>query len=139
MVRLAEISFACEDPERLRDFWVVALGYAAVEVSEQLREDMRAAGMDPDGIAAASDPSERGPKLFFERKPKRPEREGTHLPLHLDIEAEDRHAHVARLTKLGGTIVEEKSKRVGKRLFEWTVMRDPEGNGFCIEQKAGQS
>ncbi|CAN5265020.1 hypothetical protein BH18ACT12_BH18ACT12_02050 [soil metagenome] len=34
---------------------------------------------------------------------------------------------------LGGRLVETKSHSVGELEETWTVMRDPEGNGFCIQ------
>lgn len=136
MVRLTEISFACEDPKRLAAFWAAALDYEVVDIPPKLQADMAEAGLDPDGIAAAAGKEQKGPKLFFERKPKRPPVENTSIPIHLDIESPDRRAHVARLVALGGTVIEEKELQVGDRLFEWTVMQDPEGNGFCVEQLA---
>jgi catechol 2,3-dioxygenase-like lactoylglutathione lyase family enzyme len=30
MVSIGNITFACDDPDRLRDFWIAALGYVAV-------------------------------------------------------------------------------------------------------------
>lgn len=44
--------------------------------------------------------------------------------VHLDIEADDIPAEVARLEKLGATVVE--------RLERWVVMQAPTGQRFCI-------
>ena len=44
--------------------------------------------------------------------------------VHLDIHASDRAAEVARLQRLGATIVAEGEW--------WTVMRDPAGLVFCV-------
>jgi predicted enzyme related to lactoylglutathione lyase len=44
--------------------------------------------------------------------------------VHLDIEADDIPAELARLEKLGATVVE--------RLERWVVMQAPTGQRFCI-------
>jgi predicted enzyme related to lactoylglutathione lyase len=43
---------------------------------------------------------------------------------HLDIHTNDRAAEVARLQRLGATLVEE--------LELWSIMRDPAGLTFCV-------
>jgi hypothetical protein len=74
-------------------------------------------------------PEGTGPRLLFQRRPKSsPE----HIPIHLDLGSEDRHAEVERLVGLGATVVEERSQQIGPYEEPWTVMRDPEGNGFCV-------
>ena len=44
--------------------------------------------------------------------------------VHLDIESDDITAEVARLSKLGGTVVD--------RLERWVVMEAPTGQRFCV-------
>jgi hypothetical protein len=44
--------------------------------------------------------------------------------VHLDIHASDRAAEVARLTRLGATVVDDGE--------HWTIMRDPAGLVFCV-------
>ena len=44
--------------------------------------------------------------------------------VHLDIETDDIEAEVARLTKLGASVVE--------RLPRWVVMQAPTGQRFCV-------
>jgi predicted enzyme related to lactoylglutathione lyase len=44
--------------------------------------------------------------------------------VHIDIETDDIPAEVARLTKLGATVVE--------RLERWVVMQAPTGQRFCV-------
>lgn len=44
--------------------------------------------------------------------------------VHIDIEADDIPAEVARLEKLGATIE--------KRFENWVVMRAPTGQRFCV-------
>jgi catechol 2,3-dioxygenase-like lactoylglutathione lyase family enzyme len=44
--------------------------------------------------------------------------------VHLDFHTTDRAAEVARLERLGATVVDD--------TLEWTVMRDPAGLVFCV-------
>jgi predicted enzyme related to lactoylglutathione lyase len=113
MLRLNHITFACEDPRRVAEFWAELLdGYTA----EPSGESWRAAG--------------EGPELFFNRMEKSPTIE---LPIHVDVNVPDREAELERLLGLGARLVETKSHTIGELSETWTVMRDPEGNGFCIQ------
>ncbi len=113
MLRLTHITFAAQDPERLAGFWAEFLdGYSA----EPAGESWRASGGD---VA-----------LFFNRMEKSPTIE---LPIHLDINVPLREAELQRLLGLGAKLVETKSHAIGDLSETWTVMRDPEGNGFCIQ------
>jgi predicted enzyme related to lactoylglutathione lyase len=71
-----------------------------------------------------------GPELFFRKGEKTPTIE---LPIHLDVNVPDREAEAQRILELGGKLVETKSHQIGDISEIWTVMRDPEGNGFCIQ------
>ena len=113
VLRLNFITFACESPERLATFWCELLdGY-----------DGEPSG---DAYVARGD----GPSLFFHRHEKSPTIE---LPIHLDVNVPDRDAELERLLGLGARLVETKSHQIGDLSEIWTVMRDPEGNGFCIQ------
>lgn len=130
MPSIGNITFACDDPPRLAAFWAEALGYEIEEIPPGLLEAIEAEGRDPDEAAAASDPAGQGPRLFFKRMPRSsPE----HLPIHLDITVDDREAAVERLSELGATVVETKTETLGPYDETWTVMQDPEGNGFCVQ------
>jgi hypothetical protein len=74
-------------------------------------------------------PEGAAPRLLFQRNPKTPT---TSIPIHLDLKAEDPEAEVERLVGLGATIVETKSRSIGPFTENWTVMQDPERNGFCV-------
>jgi predicted enzyme related to lactoylglutathione lyase len=114
VLRLGNITFAAEDPERLAAFWAELLdGYTA--------------SGSPDGARATG---EGGPTLLFNRMEKSPTIE---LPIHVDVNVPDRDAELKRLLGLGAKLVETKSHSVGELSETWTVMRDPEGNGFCIQ------
>jgi predicted enzyme related to lactoylglutathione lyase len=75
----------------------------------------------PDGV---------GPRLLFERRAKTLTQS---IPIHLDLAVEDREAEVERLVSLGATVVETKSETIASFEETWTVMKDPEGNGFCVQ------
>jgi hypothetical protein len=130
---LNNITFACENPVPLAEFWAAALGYKPVEPPpEVLSEVEKAIGrgeLDPTGWAMLVHPQGVGPRLLFQRRPKTPTES---IPIHLDLKSEDRHAEVERLKDIGATEVEERSQKIGPYEEFWTVMRDPEGNGFCV-------
>jgi predicted enzyme related to lactoylglutathione lyase len=113
VLRLNHITFACADPGRVAEFWTALLdGYSA----EQSGQTYFGRG--------------DGPELFFNKVEKSPTIE---LPIHLDVNVPDREAELQRVLDLGGKLVETKSHAIGELSEIWTVMRDPEGNGFCIQ------
>ena len=130
MASIGNITFAADDPGRLAEFWAAAIDYEVQEAPPGLLEAIEAEGGDRNAAAAAVDPAGRGPRLFFKKLPRSsPEQ----LPIHLDLEANDRESTVERLTELGATVVETKTETTGPYTETWTVMRDPEGNGFCVQ------
>ena len=115
MLRLAYITFSCDDPARVAEFWGQLLDYEATAAGDSW---------------FATDPRGEGTRLLFNRMAKSPTIE---LPIHVDVNVPDREAEVARVLELGGHLVETKSHSLGDLQETWTVMRDPEGNGFCIQ------
>jgi hypothetical protein len=134
-MEIHSITFACAEPVRLAEFWAAALGYVPIEIPAARLVDIEAAvasgDLDPDGWAMLRHPDGIGPRLLFHRRPKS---QTEHVPLHLDLAVDDREAEVERLVALGATVVETKTWRMGSSVETWTVMRDPEGNGFCVEE-----
>ena len=133
-MRITNITFACENPVELAQFWRDALGYVEFELPAEIEEQIQAAAdageLDATGWGMAVPPDGVGPRLLFQRRPKTPTES---IPIHLDLHGEDREAEVERLVGLGATVVEERSRRIAEVIDErWTVMRDPEGNGFCV-------
>jgi predicted enzyme related to lactoylglutathione lyase len=113
MLRLNHITFACDEPPRVAEFWAQLLdGYSVLPVG------------------GASFARGDGPELFFDKREKSPTIE---LPIHLDVNVPDRESELQRILDLGGRLVETKSHQIGGLSETWTVMRDPEGNGFCIQ------
>jgi hypothetical protein len=118
---LREIVFDCDHPAALAQFWAVVLDdyhvreYDAAEIAQ-----LAARGLTPQ-----TDPSVLvdgpGPMLCFQRL------EGRHYEnsrLHLDVEAVDMNAELARLCALGAT--------VQRTAAAYVVLCDPEGNQFCV-------
>jgi uncharacterized glyoxalase superfamily protein PhnB len=135
VIKIRDITFACAEPVRLAEFWAAALDYVPVEVPPAAMADIEAAyaagELERDGWAMLAHPDGVGPRLLFHRRPRsQPE----HIPIHLDLDVDDREAEVERLVALGATVVETKTQTFGSRVDTWTVMRDPEGNGFCVEE-----
>jgi catechol 2,3-dioxygenase-like lactoylglutathione lyase family enzyme len=134
-----QVTFDCADPHAQAEFWAQVFG-VAVEDHTQLIDDLIGSGrMDPadrivlDGrsafrdVAACSDPAGLEPRLFFQRVP---EGKTAKNRVHLDIHVPDhrKESEVERLVLLGATLIEKHSDR-GPLTY---VLRDPEGNEFCL-------
>jgi hypothetical protein len=111
VLELAALVFAAESPERLSEFWAQALGY------------------ELDGTRAV-DPAGEVPPLVFRGRSKSPTIE---TPIHLDVNTPDPDAEIGRLLELGARIVVRKTVSYVEFSESWTVMRDPERNGFCVQ------
>ena len=133
MAEIKNITFACETPVELSEFWEAALGYDRPEFPQQVLDEVQkaidAGELDPTGWAMLVPPGGGGPRLLFQRRAKTPTES---IPIHLDLSAVDGEAEVERLLALGATFVERKSQRIGSFTEHWAVLRDPEGNGFCV-------
>ncbi len=133
MARLTNITFACDAPVELAEFWRQALGYEHLEVPPAVQAEVDGAiqrgELDPTAWAMLVNPDGGGPRLLFQRRPKT---QPQHIPIHLDVSAEDPEAELERLLRLGATFVERKSHNIGRFEEHWAVLKDPEGNGFCV-------
>lgn len=108
--RIGAITFDCADPERLAEFWATVLGYQRREPSGE--------------FLVLADPAGTGPRLLFG---KVPEPKIAKNRVHIDLSAPNT-AEIERLIGLGATLVDTVERPNGG----WTVMRDPEGNEFCV-------
>ena len=104
------VSFDATDALALATFWAAALGSDVDEDSTSEKAFVEAAGWG-------------GPNMWFNRVP---EPKVAKNRLHFDLRPlDDRAGEVSRLERLGASVVE---------VFDsHTVMRDPEGNEFCVE------
>ena len=113
--QLGNITFDCVDALVLGTFWSHVLGIAL--------DDGGSAGYCSIG---RGDVNRTKPAWFFE---KVPESKTSKNRVHLDLIDSDEGA-VQRIVMLGATIVAEHAVEGGDH--QWTVLRDPEGNEFCV-------
>lgn len=78
-------------------------------------------------VAACTDPTGIEPRLFFQRVPEgKIAKNRVHLDVHVDDDRKE--AEVQRLARLGAQLIDTHSDR-GPLTY---VLRDPEGNEFCL-------
>ncbi|GAA1531379.1 VOC family protein [Kribbella lupini] len=116
-LRLATIVVNALDMERAATFWAETLGYDAErEVGPQHQ------------YTKLEDPAGRGPDVLIQQTEKIPQ---DAAPVHIDLYTSDRDQHVERLLKLGATRADDWDY---PERHEFIVLRDPEGNEFCVIQ-----
>jgi hypothetical protein len=107
---IKSVTFDAADALGLARFWAAALGSTVDEESTSDKAFVEAPGWG-------------GPTMWFQRVP---EPKTAKNRLHLDLRAPAGvDEEVARLAALGATVVSKGD--------DLTVMRDPEGNEFCVE------
>jgi hypothetical protein len=112
------VTFDCADPRSLARFWSQALGY---ELVEERADFAQLDASDPRGVRHV---------MFFQV----PEPKVTKNRVHIDLASRDPEAEVDRLLGLGASLVDAGDAlqwRTGHGT-RWVVMRDPEGNEFCL-------
>jgi Glyoxalase-like domain len=124
MGTIREIVFDCESAPTLARFWAALLdGYAVRPYDRAEIDRLAALGLTPetDPTVLVDGP---GPILCFQQVPDRTYESNR---VHLDISVADRRHEVEGIRALGGAVIREASS--------YTVMRDPEGNQFCIAER----
>ena len=107
---IKSVTFDCRDALVVARFWAAALGG---ELDEDATTDK----------AFVEAPGWGAPNLWFQRVP---EPRTAKLRMHFDLRAPGGVAgEVKRLESLGATVKETHG--------DLTVMQDPEGNEFCVE------
>ena len=116
-VSLLSVIVDCRDPRRQAEWWAQVLAY---QVNER----------NPDEFQV-SDPAGAGGSLYFM---KVPEPKVGKNRLHLDLVTPgSMEAEVARLVEAGAQVIEVRQDPASyDNPDTWTVMRDPEGNEFCV-------
>src|SRR6185312_4245216 len=115
MIKLSTIVINTNNSAPLRDFWTAFLGTTVASAE--------------DGFTwLAAEPGQ--PRIAFQEVA---DPTGGRRRLHLDFEASDMDAEVARALELGATTVEEHTFPA----FRWMVLADPDGNEFCISPEHG--
>jgi catechol 2,3-dioxygenase-like lactoylglutathione lyase family enzyme len=121
MGTIREIVFDCEAAPALARFWAELLDGYSVRPYDQAEID-RLARL---GLTPETDPTVLvdgpGPILCFQQVQGRKYENNR---VHLDISVADRQREIRRIRALGGEIAREADG--------YTVIRDPEGNQFCI-------
>ncbi|NHZ71072.1 MAG: VOC family protein [Proteobacteria bacterium] len=137
-----QVTFDAADPAALSVFWADVLHYIVqppppgFETWEDLAREVGLPEEQWDDIAAIVDPDEKGPRLLFLRVP---EPKTAKNRVHLDVNAttpgsspEERRravdAEVERIVALRASKIADFDEPAGV----WTVMKDPEGNEFCV-------
>jgi len=136
-----QVVFDAAEPARLADFWGLALGYVqeppppgfanwadfarSINLPEEKWGDQ----------ASVVDPEDAGPRLYFQKVPEgKVAKNRVHLDVRVAIglRGEERQqrieAHVAKLLDAGASV----AWRTDNQLGQVVVMRDPEGNEFCV-------
>ncbi|AXB47879.1 VOC family protein [Amycolatopsis albispora] len=153
MSREIQLTFDAHDPRSLSCFWRDALGYVhpappGVELPEGADplaawdEFLERVGVPEDqrnSSSAVEDPDGRGPRLFFQQVP---EDKVAKNRVHIDIRAapglqgDERMAALEveceRLVALGAERL-ERHEPAPPLSHGFIVMRDPEGNEFCLD------
>ena len=146
MTTLFQLTIDCADPDRLTDFWAVALGYQVPDPPagfDSWRSYYRAIGVPEDelddGDDRLVDPEGHGPSLWFQKVPEdKVVKNRLHLDLKVsggrDVPLETRKervdAEAGRLVREGATILRVLDE-VGLDHYA-VVLQDPEGNEFCV-------
>ena len=115
-MKIGSIVIHCHEFDRTVAFWDAALGYVPREPAA-------------DGWVVLRDPHGKGPNLSFEARDRRPSRRNW---VHLDLYTDRRDTEVERLLSVGAT-------RYPWRYpphADYVVLQDPDGNLFCVVQKA---
>jgi predicted enzyme related to lactoylglutathione lyase len=110
-IRIAGSTFDSDDAGRIARFW-----------ANILRRDI-AARSEERALIAEVAPAE--PWIGFARVPEA--KQATNR-MHIDLEAEDLDAEIARIEALGARTISEHREP----FWDWNVMADPEGNEFCL-------
>jgi Glyoxalase-like domain len=139
MGRGIQVTFDAADPHTLARWWAALLHYqvedshelvtrlltdGAIAEAEVIRVDGRLFLAD---AVAASDPTGDGPRLFFQRVPE-PKSAKNRVHLDVPVEASRLDDEVQRLVSSGASLTGFNTYP-GHRA---AVMRDPEGNEFCL-------
>jgi len=139
-----QVTFDCADPDRLARFWAKLLGYEldpppeGYESWEAWLIEQGVPESEWNSASAVSDRDGSGPRIFFQRVPEDKQQKNR---VHLDVNAggprgtppDERRAAVdaavERAIALGATKMGLVEERGGRHY----VMRDIEGNEFCLQ------
>jgi hypothetical protein len=111
MLAVGNITFDCDRPDSLAEFWAAATGYTTTNSSPYFARLVPADG--------------KAPNLLFI---KVPEQKTVKNRVHVDLYGGDMESEVNRLVALGA----RRGELHNEHGLRWTVLIDPEGNEFCV-------
>ena len=137
-----QVVFDAADPEKLADFWALALGYVAepppegFATWEDFAHSSGIAEAEFDEVASRVDPAGEGPRLYFQKVPEgKTAKNRVHLDVRVagrEVRGEERKRlvseHVERLVQAGATLAWRTDNVRGSSI----TLYDPEGNEFCV-------
>lgn len=127
MGAIHEIVFDCAEPTVLAPFWAELLEGYAVRQSDVTGAISAALGLEPEGPTTVLIDGP-GPSICFQNVDgQRPDNNR----VHFEVEVSDRATEVERLKAAGAS--------VDRVLPSYTLMRDPEGNQFCLVDAATEA
>jgi len=140
--RIANITIHAADPAGLANFWAAVMGYPAwVNWPDDEVAELRASGMSDEEIAERAEAWDGipGHQRFYFTRYDRERRQRNRM--HIDVTPfEDRRASRAeleaerdRLVALGASLEKELVGSWGPYEEYAIMMRDPEGNEFCLQ------
>lgn len=137
-----QVTFDANDPARLADFWALALGYEIQPPPPGFDSwDDWAIGMgipeeNWNDARALVDPTGEGSRIFFQRVPEgKTAKNRIHLDVNVAADAKPGQRR-SLVEDAADRLVGEGAMLVGpmeERGSFWIVMRDPEGNEFCVQ------
>jgi predicted enzyme related to lactoylglutathione lyase len=116
--RLGNITFDCDDVLKVAAFWSAVLGRPVDKGGSKMFASI-----------GGADGTRQEPAWYFAQVP---EPKVTKNRIHLDLVDPDPSA-IDEFVRLGATVVGHQTSLPG---HPWTVLRDPEGNEFCIAAKS---
>ena len=114
------VTFDTRNPRVLSRFWAAVTGYNVAEESD-------------DAVAVRA-PDERGIRRILFMRVDNPTPGKNRV--HVDLASREPDAEIERLLELGAELVDPRRDGAptwrGRDGIRWVVLRDPEGNEFCI-------
>ena len=137
-----QIVFDAAEPEKLAEFWALALDYLVEPPPEGFlswEAFARSAGIPEEEfgeVASRIDPAGEGPRIYFQRVPAgKTAKNRVHLDVRVagrEVRGEERKRLVSekveQLVQAGASIAWVNDTARGNSI----AMRDPEGNEFCV-------
>lgn len=139
-----QVTIDCADPDRLARFWAEVLGYkiqdppSGYATWQAFLEAQGVPESEWNSASAIVGPDGKDTRIFFQRVPE-PKTTKNRVHLDVNVGGGPTVALADRRPRVDGAverIVGHGATRVGpveERDEYWVVLRDPEGNEFCVQ------